>query len=218
MARALTGYTDIDARGLLRAIGDEFQSRGWSDNSDLALKITQDAQTLRRLDAKAAAALANRGFLLRNRTSRAKLRGALASVFAGRNLLDPDLDHPHTMPAPQHTNITIGDGNTGVNINVGGQQVNVTVQSAKDDVLAGVAALLRDALQGELPATQFTQLDQLISAREDFDQKDIETITAEVIEQGDPPPSKLAQLRNSVMTSAASGLLVQGIIAGLNAL
>jgi DNA-binding NarL/FixJ family response regulator len=203
---------------LLRALGDEFQSRGWSDDSDLALKITHDAQTLRRLDANAAATLASRGFLLRNRTSRAKLRGALASVFAGRTLLDPDLDHPHTMPAPQHTNITIGDGNTGVNINVGGQQVNVTAQSSKDDVLAGVAALVRAALQGEVPATQFAQLDQLISARNDLEQKDIETVTAEIVEQAAPPPSKLTQLRNSVITSAGSGLLVQGIIAVLNSL
>jgi hypothetical protein len=216
----MTEHSEIDARGLLREIGDEFQSRGWRDDGDLALKITQQAQSRRGLDADMAASLAGRAFLLRNRTTRAKLRAALLRVFAGRALLDPDLDHPHTMPTPHNTNITFGNGNTisDVNITVGGQQVNLTAQASKEEVLDGVATLLHEALRSSLSETDLAKFDQLISARDDLDQKEIETVTAEVIQQDDPPPSKLAQLRNSVMTSAASGLLVQGIIAGVNAL
>lgn len=213
---------DLSARGLISEIAEEFQRLGWRDHGGLALKIVQQAQERGALDTDDAASLAGRGFLVLNRTSRARVREVLDGVFAGRSLLDPSSEHSPTMSETHntHTNINIGDANTlsDVHINVGGQQLNLTAQATKPEVLAGLTGLLRQAIETGLDGPKLARLDQLVSAREDVDQSEIEAVVAEVIEETDPASSTLVKLRDGVMTSTASGLVVHGIIAAIGAL
>jgi hypothetical protein len=218
MGSELPELSDIDARGLLREIGNEFQKHNWQDTSDFALRITQKAQAMRTLDPVAATSLVDQGFLVRNQTSVAVVQAAIVAVFRGRSLLDPDLDQPAISSTAQNTNITIGDNNAGVQINVGGQQLTLSSTTPRDQVLTGVEAFLREALDGSLAEPRLNELDHLVSSRDDIDQSALERVASQAIRAPNAKSSKVANLRDAVLTSAASGLLVQAILAVVQAI
>jgi hypothetical protein len=208
---------EIGARGLLREIGNEFQRRGWQDPSALALKITQQAQSMRKLDADVSASLADQAFLVENGTTVVLVQAALAAVFDGRSLLDPAQDQPLLTASAHGTHINIGNQNTGVTINVGGQQV-ASMGTPRDELLRGIEAFLEEAFDGSLDEARLLALDHLMGSRKDIDQPALEAVVSRVVEKVDPSPSKLAQMRNAVMASAGSSLLVQAILTVVHAI
>jgi hypothetical protein len=209
---------EIGARGLLREIGNEFRRRGWEDPSDLALKITQQAQSMRKLDAGAAASLVDQTFLVENGATVALVQAALVAVFDGRSLLDPAHDQPLVTASTHDTHVNIGNQNTDVTINVGGQQVNVSVGTPRDELLKAIEAFLEEAFDGSLDDARLLALDHLMGSRKDIDQPALEAVVSRVVEKADPSPSKLAQVRNAVLTGAGSSLLVQAILAVVHAI
>jgi hypothetical protein len=214
VSRLPANPSEINARGLLREIGNEFQAEGWQDTSDLALRVTQQAQARSALDPRAAATLAGEEFLERNGTSVSAVECALARVFHGRTLVAGDAAGAPVAVAHQ-TTINIGDNNSGVTVNVGGQQQILTLASTREDVLAGVEHVLQELLDGGVDAGRISALDALVGARDDVLQDELEAVATGSIERAKPAPSKLAALRNAIVTSAASGLLVQALTAVL---
>lgn len=205
----------IGARALIRELGDCFEERGWRDEENLALAIVEQSRAAGTLDATRAADAAPGSFLARNGIDRSQLHDAVGSVFAGRDLLPPESDYP----AAINNSFEIhGDGNVIYNVNLGGQQYNLTNESSAAEVIGAVRDLIGEALDSGLSDSTLTSLSRYVESRPDVDQAQIEAATREVIAEAAPEPGKLARLRDAIATSTASGLLVHGISAAIGAI
>ena len=204
----------IGARALIRELGDCFEGHGWRDDENLALAIAEQARAAGALDADAAAS-ASGSFLTRNGIDRSQLYEAIVSVFAGRHLLPAESDYPATINNSFEIH---GDGNVISNVNLGGQQYNLTSESSADEVIGAVRALIREALDSGLSDSMLAGLGRYVESRPDIDQAQVEVATREVIAETAPEPGKLARLRDAIAASTASGLLVHGISAALGAI
>jgi hypothetical protein len=203
----------IGARALIRELGDCFEERGWRDEVNLALAITEQSRAVGVLDATAAAAVAPDSFLVRNGIDRSQLQEAISSVFAGRDLLPPESDYPGAI----NTSFEIhGDGNVVYNVNLGGQQYNLTNECSAAEVIDAVRGLIVEALDTGLSDSTLTSLSRYVESRSDIDQAQIEAATSKAIADAGPEPGKLTRLRDAITTSTASGLLVQAISAAIS--
>jgi hypothetical protein len=208
---------EIGARGLITALGDEFERRGWDDDDHLALAITRAASAARSLDATSAATLASSLYLARNNIDLATLQRAIAAVFAGMTLREPDYDETRAV-ADVHNSIQIsGDRNVVSNVNLGGRVFSLSMGSPKEEVLAAVEALVGDALSSGLSADDLLAISQMIDGRQDLAGAELEQAVLGTIREVGPEPGRLAEFRDAVLTSAASGILVQAIIAAAGA-
>ena len=111
-----------------------------------------------------------------------------------------------------------GDNNYVANVNVGERQTILAADTAREKVLEAVRALVQGGFEAPVEQDELIQLDRFVSSRSDLDLTEIESATREGIEEAKPEPGRLAKMRETVMTSAASGLLVQAIIAVTDAL
>lgn len=205
----------IGTRALIRELGDSFEEHGWRDEENLALMIAERSRAAGGLDAIGAAAAAPNSFLTRNGINRSQLQEVIRSVFAGRDLLPVESDYP---VAINNSFEIHGDGNVIYNVNLGGQQYNLTNNSSAAEVIGAVRDLIGEALNSRLSDSTLTSLDRYVESRPDIDQAQIEAATREVIAEAAPDPGKLARLRDAIATSAASGLLVHGISAAIGAI
>jgi hypothetical protein len=204
----------LSGQAMITQIHDEFERRGWRDPGQYPVAIVEHMRVgSGRLDPVAAARIAPKRFLLTNGITRDRLCDALAQVGADRQLL----------PEPSTPGVTVnntfnvtGDNNNISNVNVGDQII--TLQSSKADSLKAVEWLVREALAGNVHEHQLRDLGQQLQARDDIVPADIEHVTGEVIAQEAPDQTRLQKMRDSLMTSAASGLLVQTIVAVANGL
>jgi hypothetical protein len=205
----------IGARALIRELGDCFEARGWRDEENLALAIAEQARAAGILDAPAATAAAPGSFLTRNGIDLSQLHEAIGSVFAGRHLLPAASDYP----AAINNSFEIhGDGNVVYNVNLGGQQYNLTNESSAREVIGAIRDLIGEALDSGLSDSTLISLSRYVESRPDIDQAQIEAATREVIAEAAPESGKLVRLRDAVATSTASGLLVHGISAAIGAI
>jgi hypothetical protein len=213
----VSDQTDIGVRELTQELGESFTRRGWDDPESFAFEIAQAARRTGVLDPKAATALASKVFLERNRIGSAELEGLITEVFAGRNLVSSERDHPPVVE--QHTNtIAIrGDNNSVANINAGGRQTILTAGTAKERVLEAVRSLVREG-SDHLDANELADLDRLVSSRSDLDLIEVEAAARAGLEEAKPDAGRLQKMREAVVSSTASGLLVQAIIAVIGVL
>lgn len=134
-------------------------------------------------------------------------------------------------PAPQSITVTINDQRyqlhvsgsarvEGSYLNFGGTQVNidVDVDVSRDQVMAGVEALLRAGLAGEWDPAAAEALAQVISTRGDLSAEEISTLTQEVGKAERPEPGRIRALLEKVAVGAATSTLGQGLTAGLGLL
>jgi hypothetical protein len=206
----------ITARGLITEISDQFDRRGWRDVGNLALKIAQQAQRDTRLDAREAAGLANSTFLSRNQITSSELEAALRALFENRELENPS-NRVSQSNVTGDKRIEIGRGATlnNVTFNVGDQQINSSATSSKAEVEAEIALLLRRVLSGQGAIEELLGLNQVAQQRGDLSAKEVEVIAAEVIDDAEPEPSRLVQLRDRMIESAVTGVVVQGVLGAI---
>lgn len=200
---------EISSRELVRAIGAEFDRRGWSDPDDLALGITQAAVANDGLHAEAASGLATPSFLEANDITSSQLRAALRSVFGSRVLVEKDQSGPTYIDQ----SVSIGDNNTiSGSINVGGNQLILNENSSPDDILNAVTVFVSAGIGRGFSSDELSLLDHLATSRS-LDLVRLEDATRSGIEKAKPDPGRLAKFRDAVMSSTTSGLVVQAILA-----
>jgi hypothetical protein len=206
----------VSARGLIRAVADEFERESWRGYEALPVEIVERCQAQDgRLDSQAAAALASSSFLATNGIDRAKVQAALERAFAGRVLQEPRISSP--IVVDQSNNITINVSDRG-QADIGGiTQTNLSATSSKDQVLETVEGLVRRALVDQLDLGDLERLAALVEQRSDLDQSEIEAVVGGVVAEVESERGKLARIHDQVTVSAISGLVVQGILAGLSA-
>ncbi len=200
---------EITSRELVRAIAAEFDQREWSDPDDLALALTKAAVGGGELDAGKVSELAPPSFLSINDIERSDLRAAIRAVFAGRMLVEEDRPGPTFIDQ----SVTIGDHNTiNGSINAGGKQLVLTESSSPDDILNALTDLVSTGIGQGFSPDELELLDELAVAR-GLDPKQLEDAARAGIERAEPEPSRLAQFRDAIIGSTASGLAVQAIMA-----
>jgi hypothetical protein len=214
----MTGKTEIGIRELTQELGDGFKLRGWEDPESLAFEIAQAARKTESLDPAASAGLASKVFLERNGIERGELEDLVADLFARHTLMPAERDYPTTVERHTNTFVISGDNNYVANVNVGERQTILAADTAREKVLEAVRALVQGGFEVPIEQDELIQLDRFVSSRSDLDLTEIESATREGIEEAKPEPGGLAKMRETVMTSAASGLLVQAIIAVTGAL
>jgi hypothetical protein len=222
----VNSLTPITEPELVRALGDEFESRDWDPRSDLPLHITTNARRRGSLDIDAAVALGVPDYLEANQISERQLRTAVTSVFRGREL---SITNKEVTVVNNHLEfngdnlvlsgiVAVGSTVTGSSAG-GGGKVNIEIndQSGAPEVLQAVTALVTDALSTGYDEQKLLVLASVIEKREDLDQREIESAVGDAIQAADPAPSKLVELKKSVASSVISGILVHAIIAAIGA-
>src|SRR4029077_10863462 len=161
-----------------------------------ALEMVESAQAAGvALEAAAAAEGAPNSFLARNDIERAELERALEAVFAGRVLVPAERDYPSIINNTFQIN---GDGNVITNVNLGGNQYNLTSESSAAEVIDAVGDLVADGLGSGISPEALGALSSYVETRPDIDQAQIEAAAREQIEKADPDPGALARLRDAV--------------------
>lgn len=205
---------ETSARELVRAIGADFDRRGWSDPDELALAVTKAAVADERLDPDEASELAARSFLEANGIERSDLRAAIRGIFAGRVLVEEG--QPGLTFIDQ--SITIGDNNTiSGAINAGGNQLVLTNNTPAAEVLSALGAFVGSALESGFTPREIELLDRVAEAK-GLSAMELEDAVRAGIEAAAPEAGRLARFRDAVMQSAASGLVVQALIVAAGAL
>lgn len=199
------------ARELVRAVGREFDQRGWSDPEDLALRIVRRAEQTGRLDSGDAAGLAAADFLAANGISRSALRHALAAVFSGRALQA----EPSTGDTYIDQSVKIGDNTTfsGL-INAGGNKMVIQQNTPPEQILSALGDLVTAGLDDGFASDELGLIDRAAEAQK-ISSADLEAAVRAAVERAAPEPGTLAKLRDSVLASTASGLAVKAILAVL---
>ena len=193
---------------MLVEICNEFDRRGWRGWDRYPVQIVEHMQAgSGRLDPTAAAAIAPARFRLQNGITDSALRQALAEIGADRRLLP---EPPTSGVIVNNTFNVSGDNNSVSNVRVGDQ--NITLQSSKTDSLKAVQWLVCEALAGNVHDDQLQALGEQLQARDDVAPADIELVTGEIVAREAPDQTRLKKMRDSLMTSATSGLLVRAII------
>jgi len=202
------------SRELVRIIAAEFDLRGWSDENELALAIATQADREQALDPAAAVGLASDSFLAVNGIDADALRAALQALFSGRTFADTDGSGPTFIDQ----SITIGDNNTiSGNINAGGNQLTLTNNTPPDELLSAFSGFVGTAASQGFSPHELQLLDRLAAALDDLDADQLESAARKGIEDAELEPARLAKFRDAVMTSTASGVAVQAIIAAAGA-
>jgi hypothetical protein len=199
------------ASELVRAVGREFDQRGWSDPEDLALQVVRRAEQTGRLDPGDAAGLAAADFLAANGISRSALRQALAAVFSGRALQA----EPSTGDTYIDQSVKIGDNTTfSGSINAGGNQMVIQQNTPPEQILSALGDLVTAGLDDSFASDELELIDRAAEAQK-ISLADLEAAVRVAVESAAPEPGKLAKLRDAVLTSTASGLAVKAILAVL---
>jgi hypothetical protein len=198
---------------LVRVVAAEFDRRGWEDHEELALAIATQADRNGGLDASASSHLAGDRFLRDNRVNRGVLRSALEHVFSGRVLA------PEQQVGPTYVDqsVKIGDNNMiSGSINAGGNQIALTENSPPGEILGALTKFVSAGVEQGFSPSELELLDRLAAVHDIDPQRLEDAVRAGV--SANPAPGRLAKFRDAVMTSAASGLAVQAIIAVVGAL
>jgi hypothetical protein len=209
----MSELTPAEARSRLAA---EFDNRGWEYDLTAGRAVLEAAEA----GESDSAALAERipaTFLAKNRADRADVVRAIERALGGRGVKAEE--QPATVVINDHSyKVDIGSGAqiSGSNINIGpGTQVNIDASADRDEVLAGVAAIVRAGLTGDWNDDAARALAQAVGARDDIATDDIREITAAVAEDAQPSRGRAREMLDKVTASGLGGALATGISAGL---
>jgi hypothetical protein len=101
---------------------------------------------------------------------------------------------------------------TGSQVNVGGAQINVRVDSPKDDVMSGVAELVRAGLNEDWNPDAARELGEVVDARDDVTLEDVESAVKKVIAEESPDPERAKGMLRKIAESGLGGALAVGIV------
>jgi hypothetical protein len=103
---------------------------------------------------------------------------------------------------------------TDSNVNIGGTQINIQPGADRDDLLAGVRALVRAGLTADWDADAAFALSRALEGRDDIEYTDVEEVTAEVVKEEAATQGRAREFMSKVAAAGLGGALSHGIIAG----
>lgn len=207
---------DTSPSELQRHLAVEFDERGWQYDLDTAHSVVDEAVRHGAVDAQALAARVPTAFLRRNRTDRDALARAIERAIGGRVPV-PEQGATVTLVAQDNRQYHLSMGPaqiTDSNVNVGGTQINIQPGADKDELLAGVRALVRAGLTGTWDDDAARALSRARQGRDDIEYTDVEEVTAEVVEEEAATQGRVRDFMSKVAASGLGGALSHGIIAG----
>lgn len=210
--------TDVTPADLRSRVAAEFDRRGWPYEPDIGKILLSGAETG---DTITPAILAQRipaDYLDRNGISQAQLVAALSSV-----------DGLTLAPTPSTQTLILNDNRYQVNvsgqaqindsrINLGGNQINISVEAPKEQVLSALRLLLAAAFAGDWNDEALAEMSQLLAGRDDISVEEIREVTAEVGAEQQADGGRVRELLDKVATGALTGVLSTGLSAGLGQL
>jgi hypothetical protein len=210
--------TDVTAADLLGRIAAEFDRRGWPYDPGLGERLLAGLEPGTNLEPAIFAQRLPADYLDRNGIGRDELAAALA-----------DLGGLTLVAARSTQTLVVNDNRYQVNLsdqaqikssnlNLGGSQINVSVETPKEEVLAALRLLLSAAFAGDWHEGAFGELAQHVDGREDITAEDVRALTAEVGAEQQADPGRIRQLLDKVATGTLTGTLTTGLSAGLGQL
>lgn len=208
--------SDATPTELQRLLAREFEARGWRYNLTVVRSLVQEAQRSATIDVPTLSRKVPATYLEENRARREDMTDAISRAIGGRNpVSEPAVTSVVINDQRYSLNLSGGSTISGGNVNVGGTQLVVETSTAKEDVLAAVAALLRSGLAGDWSADAAAELGRAIDEREDILFEDIEVLAREVAEAETADPRRIRNLLSQIATNAVGGALGTGMAAGL---
>ncbi len=201
---------------LQRKLGAEFARRRWQYDAEVVGDLIEHIERTGAIDPPALARRVPRLFREHNDATVEDLTDAIAAAIGDRTPVADTSgatlvinDHSHNLTLSGNASITGG------NVNVGGMQIVVGFDAPKEEILAGVAALVRAAASGDWNADAARELAELVDARDDIDYGDVHDITVEVLEEDPPKQGRAKEMLADIATSGIAGALTTGITVGI---
>jgi hypothetical protein len=167
-------------------------------------------------DARSLSRRVSTDFLARNDTTREEVEAALERAVGGSSVeRKPERatiiinDHRHSLNMGPQAKVE------GSNVNVGGMQVNVSLNVEKTEVLSAIEALVRPGLSGEWNPDAARELADVIDQRGDVTVHEIRELTTRVGQEEKAGSGRVKAFLADVASNGLGGALGAGIAAGL---
>lgn len=204
---------------LQRALADEFGRRGWEYDMAVGEDIVGGLERSGSVDARALAVHVSSTWIEKNRATRDQVANAIERAIAGHTVARDEAAAVTLNIDNRSYSLTMESGSriSGSQVNLGGTQINVRADGPKEDVLAGVAALIKAGLQGDWNPDAARELATAIEARDDIGFHDVEAVATEVADAADSPDrGRIRTMLASIAQDGIGGALGTGIVAGIS--
>lgn len=215
----MTSTSVADLRNRLAA---EFEARGWEYEPVAGQAILDGVVSDGHVDAAAIARRVPRDFLRRQGADQGSLANAIERAIGGWT---PD---PERTSVPMltidnrsyHLGLGVGAQITGGQINVGGTQINVRADTAQEEVLAAVRALVLAGLEGHWNPDAARHLGAVIDDRDDVGFEQVRSAAVDAAETVADPvdDERVRGMLQSISEQGLGGALGTGIAAVAGAL
>jgi hypothetical protein len=205
---------------LQRRLAAEFAAQGWPYEHDLAPAVLDSVERGGAADGETLVRRVPADYLDRHRIAREQMVRVLERALGGQAIEVGSSAATSIVINDNRYSISVGPGASvsGSQLNTAGNQLIVTAETSKDDVLATVMALVRAGLTGDWNEAAARDLGDVIDGRADIDIEDIRELVRQVVDDDKPEKRRIKELVTKISTSAISGALSAGIIAALGTL
>lgn len=210
--------TAVSAADLRSRIAAEFDRRAWPYEPGIGDRLLGDLAPGTSIEPAALARRLPADYLDRNGITRAQVAAALAGLGDLTLLVTPPArtlivnDNRYQVTLSDQAQISDSS------VNLGGGQINVSVETPKEDVITAVRLLLAAAFAGDWNDVAVGDLSRLIDGRDDITVDDISRATVEVGVEQKVEAGRIRGLLDKVATGALSGTLSAGLSAGFGQL
>jgi hypothetical protein len=199
-----------------RRIATEFERNGWEYDLTVGTELVAAIERSGSADAAALVQRIPSDFLARNNATREDVAAAIERAVGGASV-ERETAAATLVINDNRYSINQGPGATiaGSTINVGGTQINVSVDVEKQDVLAAAETLIRAGLTGSWNSAAARDLAAVIDQRGDVTVDEIRELTAEIATTEKPTSGRVRDFLTEIAANALGGALSVGISAGL---
>ena len=211
--------TDATPADFQRLLASEFAKQGWEYDMTVGADLVTEIERQGFVDPAALAMRIPQTWLAQQRATRDGVREAIERATGGRVPKPAKARTTRLTINNQSYTLTVAPGGqiTGSQVNVGGTQVNVRAETSKEEVLAGVVALVRAGLAGDWNVEAARELAAAIDARTDIGVADVEGPVAQLVDAEPPEPGRVRQMLESISEHGLGGALATGISAAVGA-
>jgi hypothetical protein len=201
-------------------LAGEFENRGWEYDMTVGTDLVGEVERRGEVDPAGLATRVSGTWLTRNGATREQVAAAIERAIGGRTPkpAEPTVTVLNSDNRSYSLHLEAGAQITGSQVNLGGTQINIRADAPKDDVLAGVEAVVRAGLAGNWDRDAARELGAVIGARGDIALADVETAVSQVVEDEPPEPGRARRMLESISTQGLGGALGTGISAVIGAL
>jgi hypothetical protein len=199
-----------------RRIAAEFERNGWEYDLTVGTELVRAIERDGGVDGRSLAQRVPTDFLVRNSATREAVADAIEHAVGGASI-ERAVEAATIVINDNRYSINLGPGAeiAGSTINVGGAQINVSVNVEKNEVLAAVETLIRAGFSGNWNPSAARDLATVIDQRGDVTVDEIRELTTEIATAEKPTSDRVRDFLAQVAANALGGALSVGISAGL---